>query len=117
MGSRCPARARWPRRGGTPPRGTVNTGAAAVTLRPGQLTETIGVEDAGKQFSLTNAELSNVTTTGVVTVGIGTNTGGITIGTDALVNQAKALTFLSAGNIVVAANGLTAAGAVTMTTS
>src|SRR5207247_2342216 len=97
--------------------GTVNAGAAAVTLRPGQLTETIGVEDASKQFSLTNAELGNVTTTGVVTVGIATNTGGITIGTDAAVNQAKALTFLSAGNIVLNANGLTDAGAVTMTAS
>ncbi|HEV8530022.1 MAG TPA: filamentous hemagglutinin N-terminal domain-containing protein, partial [Methylomirabilota bacterium] len=97
--------------------GTLNAGAAAVTLRPGLLTETIGVEDASKQFSLTNTELSNVTTTGSVTVGIGTNTGGITIGTDALVNQSKPLTFLSAGNIVVNANGLTNAGAVTMTTS
>ncbi len=36
--------------------GTLNAGAAAVTLRPGLLTETIGVEDASKQFSLTNAE-------------------------------------------------------------
>jgi hypothetical protein len=97
--------------------GTLNAGAAAVTLRPGLLTETIGVEDASKQFSLTNAELSNITTTGTVTVGQNTNTGGITIGTDALVTQSKALTFLSAGNIVVNANGLTDAGAVTMTAS
>src|SRR5207247_6248831 len=62
--------------------GTVNAGAAAVTLRPGLLTETIGVEDASKQFSLTNTELSNVITTGTVTIGQATNTGGITIGTD-----------------------------------
>ncbi|MDO8475558.1 MAG: hypothetical protein Q7W02_05055, partial [Candidatus Rokubacteria bacterium] len=89
----------------------------AVTLRPGLLATTIGVEDASKQFSLTNAELSNVTTTGVLTVGSTTNTGGITIGTDALVNQSTALTFLSAGNIVLNANGLTDAGAVTLTTS
>src|SRR5439155_7851051 len=35
----------------------------------------------------------------------------------ALVNQSKALTFLSTGNIVLGANGLTDAGTVTMTTS
>ena len=97
--------------------GTLNAGAAAVTLRPGLLATTIGVEDASKQFSLTNAELNNITTTGTVTIGQNTNTGGITIGTDALVNQSKGLTFLSTGNIVLAANGLTDAGAVTMTTS
>ena len=97
--------------------GTINAGSAAVTLRPGLLATTIGVEDGSRQFSVTNAELSNVTTTGVVTVGSGTNTGGITIGTDALVNQSKALTFLSAGNLVLNANGLTDAGAVTMTAS
>ena len=97
--------------------GTVNAGATNVLLRPGAAATTIGVADASKQFNLTDAELSNITTTGTVTVGIATNTGGITIGTDGAINQNKALTFLSTGNIVLAANGLTDAGAVTMTTS
>jgi filamentous hemagglutinin family protein len=97
--------------------GTVNTGAGAVTLWPRLATTTIGINDASKAFKISDAELSNITTTGTVTLGVSTNTGGITIGTDGAISQGKTLTFLSAGNVVLTANGLTAAGAVTMTTS
>src|SRR5207247_1619598 len=87
--------------------GTVNAGAAAVTLRPGLLAETIGVEDASKQFSLTNTEDRKSVAKGKGVIGRGTNTGEITIGTDALVNQSKTLKFVRTENNVVGAKGLT----------
>src|SRR5437762_6225550 len=75
------------------------------------------MEDARQPSTLSPYTTLFRSTAGTLTIGIATNTGGITIATDALVNQSKALTFLSTGNIVLGANGRTDAGAVTMEAS
>ena len=95
--------------------GTLASGSGNVTLKPSTAAATIGIEDAAKNFSLTNAELTNITTTGLITVGVSTNTGGITIGTDAAVNQgAKNFSFITGGSIAIGANNFTTTGNVTL---
>ncbi|OGA22669.1 MAG: hypothetical protein A3I02_12030, partial [Betaproteobacteria bacterium RIFCSPLOWO2_02_FULL_67_26] len=94
----------------------VSVGTGDVTLRPVAAAATIGIADASKSFNLTDTDLGNITSTGLITVGANTNTGGITIGTDgALAQGAKNFSFVTAGDIAIGPNSFTTGGNVTLT--
>ena len=94
--------------------GTIDAGSAAIILKPSLTNATIGVEDASKSFNVTNAQLTNITTSGTVTIGAGTNTGGITLGTDAAINAANKNVELSTAGAIASSGGAISAGDLTL---
>lgn len=61
--------------------GFLNSGTAAMLLKPSQVSASIGLENGAAGFSLDNAELNRIVgTTGVITIGETGNVGGMTIG-------------------------------------
>ncbi len=96
--------------------GTIDSGAANVDLIPSTAGATIGVEDASKDFNVTDAELDNITATGLITIGVSTNTGGMTIGVDGAISQGtKNFALITGGNISVGNNSFMTTGNITMT--
>ena len=80
--------------------GTV-TSSGVVTLTPFMNAATIGVNDAAKDFLISDAEIDLISAPGV-TIGSATNTGGITVGTDGAVTAgAKNLTLVTGTTIAV----------------
>ena len=90
---------------------------ANVTLRPSTDGATIGINDNTKNFSVSQNEIIQITTSGLVTIGSTSNTGGITVGTDGPVTADKNIELVSRGTLTVnaAPNGITTTGALTLT--
>ncbi|MBU0547560.1 MAG: filamentous hemagglutinin N-terminal domain-containing protein, partial [Candidatus Omnitrophica bacterium] len=95
----------------------LDVGVGNITIRPSLITTSIGVATAAQTMDIPAAAISNLTSTGTVTIGATNNTGGITIGTDgAVAGGAKNFTFnqAAAGNITTGGSALTTTGNVTL---
>ncbi len=66
--------------------GTISSGAGDITLRPSTDARTIALNDAAGNFSLDAAELTQLDSSGTVTVGRTTGTGTISIGSAGTLN-------------------------------
>ncbi|HEX2830690.1 MAG TPA: autotransporter-associated beta strand repeat-containing protein [Burkholderiales bacterium] len=94
-----------------------NVTGASVVLRPSTNAATIGIEDATKDFKVSDAEIDLITAGSLLTIGTTANTGGITLGTDAPITAgSKNIELVTAGTLAVnAANGITTTGALAFT--
>lgn len=96
--------------------GTIGSGSAPVLLAPSTTSATIGIGATANTFGISNAELGRITTTGLLTLGGATNTGGITVGTNEAVSfGSRTLALTTGGNLAVnATNGISGTGALTL---
>ncbi|MDO8810797.1 MAG: filamentous hemagglutinin N-terminal domain-containing protein, partial [Gallionella sp.] len=98
--------------------GTTAAGAGAVTLKPttaGQLIQVgAGATDDATHLGLSNTELDTITTTGILTVGVGTNTGGIAVVGATTAANADNLTLTTGGAISETAGTITRAAGKTL---
>ena len=96
--------------------GTIAAGAANVNFVTSTPGATIGIGDTGRNFNLSDAELDNVATTGVVNIGTtATNTGGVWIGTNENLTQAaKHFNVATTGSVTVG-GAFTTTGNLTIT--
>lgn len=84
--------------------------AGDITLQPDNDADTVGIGSLGQNFTLSSADLLNLSTTGRLTIGRATGTGNISIGSAGAVNLGA-----STYDVTIRGGATTFAGALTLT--
>src|SRR6185369_11086346 len=71
------------------------TGNGGVQLRPVTAGNVIGIEDSTRTFNVTNAMLSNITSSGAITIGATTHSGAISAAGENAISQTKSLALMT----------------------